>query len=147
MTSEMTEEVEEAEVDVQVTGTKTQPQAAANKPNWSNGQCVLSTSSRSLLNPSFDLSLCRAGLEANGFQIPVGDMEAPLRAALDVPSVRRYMVFNSAFFHFVMAPVRSSRSPPLSYRLTSHHSPAVPPLISQGLFSGLALLTYLVKLL
>ncbi|XP_035476383.2 transmembrane protein 268 [Scophthalmus maximus] len=105
VTSEMTEEVEEAEVDVQVTGTKTQPQAAANKPNWSNGQCVLSTSSRSLLNPSFDLSLCRAGLEANGFQIPVGDMEAPLRAALDVPSVRRYMVFNSAFFHFVMAPV------------------------------------------
>ncbi|AWP21370.1 putative transmembrane protein C9orf91 -like [Scophthalmus maximus] len=70
-----------------------------------SGQCVLSTSSRSLLNPSFDLSLCRAGLEANGFQIPVGDMEAPLRAALDVPSVRRYMVFNSAFFHFVMAPV------------------------------------------
>ncbi|KAF0024349.1 hypothetical protein F2P81_023151 [Scophthalmus maximus] len=34
-----------------------------------SGQCVLSTSSRSLLNPSFDLSLCRAGLEANGFQV------------------------------------------------------------------------------
>lgn len=32
-------------------------------------------------------------------------MEVPLRTALDVPSVRRYMVFNSAYFHFLMAPV------------------------------------------
>ncbi|KAM7384516.1 hypothetical protein PAMA_011732 [Pampus argenteus] len=59
----------------------------------------------SLLNPSFDLSLCRAKLERDGFQIPFTDMEAPLKTALDVPSVRRYVVFNSALFHFIMAPV------------------------------------------
>ncbi|XP_008289776.1 transmembrane protein 268 isoform X2 [Stegastes partitus] len=59
----------------------------------------------SSLNPSFDLSLCRAKLERDGFQIPVGDMEALLKSALDVPSVRRYMVFNSALFHFVLAPM------------------------------------------
>ena len=39
-------------------------------------------------------------------------MEAPLKAALDVPSVRRYMVFNSALFNFILAPVGS---------LNSHH--------------------------
>lgn len=41
-------------------------------------------------------------------QIPVRDMEEPLTTALDVPSVRRYMVFNSAMFHFILAPVSSS---------------------------------------
>uniref|UniRef100_A0A4W6E513 Transmembrane protein 268 n=1 Tax=Lates calcarifer TaxID=8187 RepID=A0A4W6E513_LATCA len=96
--------VVESEVDVQ-RQTKAQPQANNNRPNWSNGQCVVSVPSYSTLNPSFDLSLCRAKLENDGFQIPVADMEVPLKTALDVPSVRRYMVFNSALFHFIMAPV------------------------------------------
>lgn len=39
------------------------------------------------------------------YQVPVGDLEEPLAAALDVPSVRRFMVFNSALFHFILAPV------------------------------------------
>ncbi|XP_023135651.1 transmembrane protein 268 [Amphiprion ocellaris] len=95
--------MEESEVDVQAG--QTQPQTGSSKGNWSNGQCVVSIASFSSLNPSFDLSLCRAKLERDGFQIPVKDMEAPLKAALDVPSVRRYMVFNSALFHFIMAPV------------------------------------------
>ncbi|XP_018542704.1 transmembrane protein 268 isoform X2 [Lates calcarifer] len=95
--------VVESEVDVQ-RQTKAQPQANNNRPNWSNGQCVVSVPSYSTLNPSFDLSLCRAKLENDGFQIPVADMEVPLKTALDVPSVRRYMVFNSALFHFIMAP-------------------------------------------
>ncbi|XP_061838612.1 transmembrane protein 268 isoform X1 [Nerophis lumbriciformis] len=73
-------------------------------PKWTNGQCVLAMPSYSLLNPSFDLASCSATLETNGFQIPVADMEAPLRTALDVPSVRRYMIFNSALFHFMVAP-------------------------------------------
>lgn len=38
-------------------------------------------------------------------QVPVRDLEEPLTAALDVPSVRRFMVFNSALFHFILAPV------------------------------------------
>ncbi|XP_039978223.1 transmembrane protein 268 isoform X2 [Xiphias gladius] len=97
--------MEESEVDVQIRQAKAQPQVSSNRPNWSNGQCVLSVPSCSTLNPSFDLSLCRAKLENDGFQIPVTDMEAPLRTALDVPSVRRYMVFNSALFHFIMAPL------------------------------------------
>lgn len=84
---------------------QTQPQSGSSKGSWSNGQCVVSIPSFSSLNPSFDLSLCRAKLERNGFQIPVKDMEVPLKAALDVPSVRRYLVFNSALFHFIMAPV------------------------------------------
>ncbi|XP_060948882.1 transmembrane protein 268 [Limanda limanda] len=96
---------EENEVDVQIGQTKPPPQENNNRPSWSNGQCVLSVSSCSSLNPSFDLSQCRAKLENTGFQIPVADMEDPLRTALDVPSVRRYMVFNSAYFHFMMAPV------------------------------------------
>ncbi|TMS18672.1 Transmembrane protein 268 [Larimichthys crocea] len=32
-------------------------------------------------------------------------MEAPLKTALDVPSVKRYVVFNSALFHFILAPM------------------------------------------
>ncbi|KAM9339966.1 transmembrane protein 268 [Symphorus nematophorus] len=97
--------MEESEVDVQIGQTKAQPQANNCTRNWSNGQCVVAVPSCSALNPSFDLSLCRANLENEGFQIPVRDMEAPLRTALDVPSVRRYMVFNSALFHFILAPV------------------------------------------
>uniref|UniRef100_A0A3B4VCC2 Transmembrane protein 268 n=1 Tax=Seriola dumerili TaxID=41447 RepID=A0A3B4VCC2_SERDU len=97
--------VMESEVDAQIRQTQAQPQANNNRPNWSNGQCVVSVPSCSSLNPSFDLSLCRAKLENDGFQIPISDMEAPLKAALDVPSVRRYMVFNSALFHFIMAPI------------------------------------------
>lgn len=97
--------MEESEVDVQIRHTKVQPQANNSIPKWSNGQCVLAVPSCSFLNPSFDLSLCRAKLERDGFQIPVTDMEVPLRIALDVPSVRRYMVFNSALFHFIMAPM------------------------------------------
>ncbi|XP_045915351.1 transmembrane protein 268 [Micropterus dolomieu] len=97
--------MEEGEVDVQIRQTKDQPQANNNKPKWSNGQCVLAMPSCSTLNPSFDLSLCQSNLENYGFQIPVRDLEAPLKTALDMPSVRRYMVFNSALFHFIMAPV------------------------------------------
>ncbi|KAI3358720.1 hypothetical protein L3Q82_015135, partial [Scortum barcoo] len=112
VTSEMMEDrnglchvMEESEEDVQIRQTKPQPQANSNRPSWSNGQRVLAVPSCSFLNPSFDLSLCRAKLENKGFQIPVRDLEAPLKVALDVPSVRRYMVFNSALFHFIMAPV------------------------------------------
>ncbi|KAM6958847.1 transmembrane protein 268 [Aplochiton taeniatus] len=74
-------------------------------PRWSNGQCVLAVPCCSMLSPRFDLILCRALLEQNGFQIPAQDFEVPLTRALDVPSVRRYMVFNSSLFHFVLAPV------------------------------------------
>ncbi|KAM9384656.1 transmembrane protein 268 isoform 3-T3 [Pholidichthys leucotaenia] len=82
-----------------------QDSACAQGSSGRTSQCVVAVPSCSMLNPSFDLSLCRASLERKGFQIPVGDMEVPLKTALDVPSVRRYMVFNSAFFHFIMAPV------------------------------------------
>lgn len=54
-------------------------------------------------------------------------MEAPLQIALDVPSVRRYMVFNSALFHFILAPVKSVNhhlSPPFCL-LYSFNSPAI----------------------
>uniref|UniRef100_A0A3Q3XAE0 Uncharacterized protein n=1 Tax=Mola mola TaxID=94237 RepID=A0A3Q3XAE0_MOLML len=75
------------------------------QPQNKAGICVLAMPSCSAMNPSFDLSLCRAKLENDGFQIPIGDMEGPLTAALDVPSVRRYMVFNSALFRFILAPL------------------------------------------
>ncbi|XP_029919705.1 transmembrane protein 268 isoform X2 [Myripristis murdjan] len=96
--------MEESEVDVPPGQAKPQPQAS-DSSKWSNGQSVFSVPCHSTLNPSFDLSVCRAALEKEGFQIPVRDFEAPLKTALDVPSVRRYMVFNSALFHFIMAPV------------------------------------------
>ncbi|XP_037548859.1 transmembrane protein 268 [Nematolebias whitei] len=76
-----------------------------NRPTWSNGQCVVAMRSSSTFNPTFDLSLCRTKLQREGFEIPVRDMEVPLKKALDVPSVRRFMVFNMGFFHFLMAPV------------------------------------------
>ncbi|XP_019726398.1 transmembrane protein 268 [Hippocampus comes] len=75
-----------------------------NKPKWENGQCVLAIPSYSLINPSFDLSLCNSTLERKGFQIPVADIEVPLKTALEVPAVRRFMIFNSSLFHFIMAP-------------------------------------------
>ncbi|TKS88391.1 Transmembrane protein 268 [Collichthys lucidus] len=112
VTSEMMEDrnglvvvMEQSEVDVEISQTKAQPQINNARHYWSNGQCVVAVPSLSLLNPSFDLSLCRAKLENDGFQIPVSDMEAPLNTALDVPSVRRYVVFNSALFHFILAPM------------------------------------------
>ncbi|KAG8005227.1 hypothetical protein GBF38_011197, partial [Nibea albiflora] len=110
VTSEMMEDrnglvMEQNELDVEISQTKAQPQTNNARHNWSNGQCVVSVPSFSSLNPSFDLSLCRAKLENAGFQIPVSDMEAPLKTALDVPAVRRYVVFNSAVFHFILAPV------------------------------------------
>ncbi|XP_010733668.2 transmembrane protein 268 [Larimichthys crocea] len=97
--------MEQGEVDVEIGQTKAQPQINNGRHNWSNGQCVVAVPSLSSLNPSFDLSLCRAKLENDGFQIPVSDMEAPLKIALDVPSVKRYVVFNSALFHFILAPM------------------------------------------
>ncbi|CAB1321103.1 unnamed protein product [Coregonus sp. 'balchen'] len=72
---------------------------------WKNGQCVLAVPTSSMLSPRFDLSLCRALLEKDGFQIPVADFETPLDIALDMPSVRRYLFFNSSLFHFIMAPI------------------------------------------
>lgn len=92
-------------MDVHITDTKTPPETDSNRTHWSNGQCVVAVPSCSVLYPSFDLSLCRSSLERDGFQIPVVDMEAALNTALNVPSVRRYMGFNSAIFHFIMAPI------------------------------------------
>ncbi|XP_066530826.1 transmembrane protein 268 isoform X2 [Hoplias malabaricus] len=75
------------------------------RATWANGQCVLAVSTSSTLYPSFDLALCRTLLEQEGFQIPVEDFETPLKAALDPPSIRRYLFFNSSLFHFIMAPI------------------------------------------
>lgn len=55
--------------------------------------------------PTFDFSHCRTLLETKGFQIPEEDFEGPLRLALDHPSVRRYLLFNSIIFNVIMAPV------------------------------------------
>ncbi|KAI1902401.1 hypothetical protein AGOR_G00044380 [Albula goreensis] len=70
-----------------------------------NGQCVFVVPSSSVLCPSFDLSVCRALLDREGFQIPIQDFEIPLQTALDSAPVRRYLFFNSAIFHFFMAPL------------------------------------------
>ncbi|KAM9738447.1 transmembrane protein 268 [Menidia menidia] len=112
VTSQMTEDnpdicqtMEETAMDVQTRDTKAESLGTNARTNWSNGQCVVAMPSSSSLNPSFDLSLCRANLEREGFEIPPEEMEDPLNRALDVPSVRRYMVFNSGLFHFIMAPV------------------------------------------
>jgi len=43
----------------------------------------------------------------NLFQIPAEDFEGPLHLALDHPSVKRYLLFNSNFFNFFLAPVSS----------------------------------------
>ncbi|XP_029022073.1 transmembrane protein 268 [Betta splendens] len=92
--------VEETEVDAALRADKAGPRS-----QWANGQCVLAMPSRSVLNPRFDLSQCRASLENEGFQVPVCDLEAPLGTALDAPSVRRYLVLNSSLFYFIMTPV------------------------------------------
>lgn len=84
---------------------KPHSQTESGTPRYSNGQCVLSIQSGSILNPGFDLVQCRSRLELNGFQIPESDLEAPLKTALTVPSVKRYITFNSSLFHFLMAPV------------------------------------------
>ncbi|XP_055013164.1 transmembrane protein 268 isoform X4 [Boleophthalmus pectinirostris] len=87
----------------QVQPVKSQANSGADR--YLNGQCVLSISSGSILSPGFDLEMCRSRLEMNGFQIPESDLEVPLKTALDVPSVKRYITFNSSLFHFLMAPV------------------------------------------
>ncbi|XP_047239618.1 transmembrane protein 268 [Girardinichthys multiradiatus] len=95
----------ETEVDIEIRQTKTDQQTNNNRSTWTNGQCVAAIPTSSTFRPRFDLSLCRAKLERNGFRVPAGDMEVPLKIALDVPSVRRYMVLNSGLFHFILAPV------------------------------------------
>ncbi|XP_043073281.1 transmembrane protein 268 [Puntigrus tetrazona] len=72
---------------------------------WRNGQCVASVSTSTWFTPTFDFSLCRTLLETKGFQIPAEDFEGPLRLALDHPSVRRYLLFNSSIFNVIIAPV------------------------------------------
>uniref|UniRef100_A0A3Q2P6F1 Transmembrane protein 268 n=1 Tax=Fundulus heteroclitus TaxID=8078 RepID=A0A3Q2P6F1_FUNHE len=99
---------EETEVDFEIRQTKTDRQTHSNRSTWTNGQCVAAIQTSSMFNPRFDLSLCRAKLERDGFEIPVREMEVALKIALDVPSVRRYMVFNSGLFHFIMAPINTN---------------------------------------
>ncbi|XP_005796548.1 transmembrane protein 268 [Xiphophorus maculatus] len=96
---------EETAVDFETRRTQTDQQTNNNRSKWTNGQCIAAIPTSSTLNPRFDLDLCRSKLEQEGFEIPVTDMEDPLKTALDVPSIRRYMVFNSGLFHFVLAPV------------------------------------------
>ncbi|XP_024154334.1 transmembrane protein 268 [Oryzias melastigma] len=96
---------QEAEVEVQSRAKKAESVTNNNQPRWSNGQCVVVMPSCSTFSPSFDLSSCRAKLAQDGFQIPASDMEIPLKTALDVPSVKRYLVFNSRLFHLIMAPI------------------------------------------
>ncbi|KAK9957240.1 hypothetical protein ABG768_011504 [Culter alburnus] len=71
---------------------------------WRNGECVASVSTSSWFTPTFDFSHCRNLLETNGFQIPADDFEGPLHLALDHPSVKRYLLFNSNVFNFILAP-------------------------------------------
>ncbi|XP_046700280.1 transmembrane protein 268 [Silurus meridionalis] len=75
------------------------------RSQWTNGQCVVAVPTPSLLTPTFDLELCRTQLEKEGFHVPVEDFETPLRTALEPPSIRRYLFFNSSLFHFIMAPI------------------------------------------
>uniref|UniRef100_A0A3B5Q0N8 Transmembrane protein 268 n=1 Tax=Xiphophorus maculatus TaxID=8083 RepID=A0A3B5Q0N8_XIPMA len=96
---------EETAVDFETRRTQTDQQTNNNRSKWTNGQCIAAIPTSSTLNPRFDLDLCRSKLEQEGFEIPVTDMEDPLKTALDVPSIRRYMVFNSGLFHFVLAPI------------------------------------------
>ncbi|KAB5517763.1 hypothetical protein PHYPO_G00170910 [Pangasianodon hypophthalmus] len=78
---------------------------SSRRSSWTNGQCVVAVPTSSILTPSFDLELCRTQLEKEGFHIPVEDFETPLRTALEPPSIRRYLFFNSSLFHFIMAPI------------------------------------------
>ncbi|KPP64996.1 hypothetical protein Z043_116609 [Scleropages formosus] len=75
----------------------------------SAGQCVLAVPSTSKLSPRFDVSLCRALLGRDGFQIPPEDLQIPLQEALDSPSVRRYLLFSSSVFQFFLAPNKLQR--------------------------------------
>ncbi|XP_053718495.1 transmembrane protein 268 isoform X3 [Synchiropus splendidus] len=85
---------------------KAQSEDIDSGPRWSNGQCVMSIMSSSIMRPTFDLAHCSDQLAREGFQqIPDQDLETPLRAALDSPAVRRYLVFNSTLFHLIMAPM------------------------------------------
>ncbi|XP_026144832.1 transmembrane protein 268-like [Carassius auratus] len=72
---------------------------------WTNGECVASVSTSTWFTPTFDFSHCRTLLETKGFLIPAEDFESPLGLALDHPSVRRYLLFNSNIFNVIMAPV------------------------------------------
>lgn len=73
-------------------------------PTWTNGQCMAFVSTSSMLLPTFDLEECRTLLERKRFQIPVEDFEGPLHLALDHPSARRYLLFNSSCFNLILAP-------------------------------------------
>lgn len=95
---------EESTADSQLRTTRTQTESNRTS-RFTNGQCVFAVTSSSMLVPTFDLTLCRALLEKEGFQIPERDFENTLKTALDVPSVRRYLLFNSSLFRFIMAPV------------------------------------------
>ncbi|XP_052326546.1 transmembrane protein 268-like [Oncorhynchus keta] len=96
---------DESDVDVELRRSSKIQTENRRTSRWRNGQCVLAVPTSSMLNPRFDLSFCRALLEREGFKIPVADFETPLEIALDVPSVRRYLFFNSSLFHFIMAPI------------------------------------------
>ncbi|XP_062301986.1 transmembrane protein 268 isoform X2 [Osmerus eperlanus] len=96
----------ESDVDMQPRHAKAQTETETTRSSrYTNGQCVLAVPSSSMLVPGFDLTICRALLEKEGFQIPVRDFESPLKTALDHASVRRYLLFNSSFFHLILAPV------------------------------------------
>ncbi|RXN20254.1 transmembrane C9orf91-like protein [Labeo rohita] len=71
---------------------------------WRNGQRVASVSTSTWVTPMFDLSHCRTLLESKGFQA-TEDFEGPLHLALEHPSVRRYLLFNSNIFNVIMAPL------------------------------------------
>ncbi|XP_051991987.1 transmembrane protein 268-like isoform X1 [Xyrauchen texanus] len=79
--------------------------AGGTASTWRNGQVVVAVPTSSWLAPMFDFSHGKTLLEKKGFQITVEDFEGPLHTALDYPSVRRYLLFNSSFFYFIMAPV------------------------------------------
>ncbi|XP_016141519.1 transmembrane protein 268 isoform X3 [Sinocyclocheilus grahami] len=69
------------------------------------GMCVASVATSTWFTPTFDFSHCRTLLETKGFQIPAEDFEGPLHLALDHPSIRRYLLFNSSIFNVIMAPL------------------------------------------
>ncbi|XP_051949556.1 transmembrane protein 268-like isoform X1 [Xyrauchen texanus] len=72
---------------------------------WMNGEVLATVPTSSWLAPRFKFSHCKTLLEANGFKIPIEEFEHPLHIALDHPSVRRYLLFNSSIFNFIMAPL------------------------------------------
>ncbi|KAL0962491.1 hypothetical protein UPYG_G00340700 [Umbra pygmaea] len=96
---------DESDVEVEIRKSSKDQTENHRTSRWKNGQCVLAVPTSSLLYPRFDLSVCRALLEREGFQIPAADFETPLEIALDTPSVRRFMLFSSSLFNLIMAPV------------------------------------------